>query len=95
MRYNQSMANERALLNNEAIRRVQIARYLQYHMKELGVSHKELAKAAGMSPSRLKRFGTQVTPQAHVLLRLGQCIERIALAQRPTKTKTTRAKKRG
>ncbi len=63
--------------NDEARARKRIARYLQFQIRQLGVPTKVIAKDIGTSPDRIDKI-CLVTPQSHVLQRIGASIERYA-----------------
>lgn len=67
--------------NQETIARARIARYLIRQARSLGLSNAQLAKVIHTSPDRIGKM-KRVTPQWHVLQRLGTRIEEIALSRR-------------
>ena len=66
--------------NKEAAQRARIARYFYKCLKELGVTPREVSKAAGVDPQTIRRLPKTV-PQLRVLYPLGVYIQERARAQ--------------
>jgi hypothetical protein len=89
------MAKQTLMPNAESRRRARIAFYLMQHARAMSINERDLARAAGVHPSRLRELHS-ITPQLGLLHDLGACIEQVArtgkLPQPPTRRR--RAPKR-
>jgi hypothetical protein len=66
-----------AMTNNESRARARTARYLMRQARALNLNDAEFAKALGVSKDRIRDLRV-VIPQAHILHRMGACLEHIA-----------------
>jgi len=66
-----------SMQNTEAKARVRTARYLLHQIQRMGLTHAQIAKDVGTTKDRIGKIG-KVTPQSHVLQRIGASVERFA-----------------